>query len=273
MILYVAPSIMGIYYSFTDWNRFTTEMNFVGLDNYKRIFSGDYNYLSYIKNTFYFTIFTTVFKTFLGIGLALAVNKIKFRNFHRAAIFFPAILSMIITGLIFKSILHPATGFLNQVLEMVGLEFLQQKWLTDIKYVFGSVMSVDIWRGMGGYIMTIFLAGLQSIPGSFYEASRVDGANAWQNFRFITLPPLLMPSITVTLVLNIIYGLRVFDIVYVLTNGGPGYATEVLYTAVFKEFGKGTYAVGNALSSIMVLVMVSIGFLIIKKLSKNEVEY
>ena len=272
LLLYVAPSLTGIYYSFTDWTRFSEEINFVGFDNYIRLISADYHYVDYITNTLKFTVITTVMKTALGIALALMLNKgLKFKNFHRAVIFFPAILSLLITGLIFKSILDPVTGLLNRTLDLVGLDFLMNKWLVDMDTVFGAVMGVDIWRGTG-YIMTIFLAGLQAIPESYYEAAQVDGANFHQKFRYITLP-LLMPSITVTLVLNIVYGLRIFDVIYVLTNGGPGYATEVMYTAIFKEFGKGTYAVGNALSTIMVLVMVIIGFFIVKKMSQNEVEY
>lgn len=271
LILYVIPSMAGIYYSFTNWSRWTDTIKFVGLKNFRTIFSRSENYLLYMYNTLKFTFFTTIFKTVLGIGFALLVNKgIKHKNFHRAAIFFPAILSFLVTGLIFKSILHPSMGFLNETLRSLGLGFMAQKWLVDLKWVFKSVMAVDIWKGVG-YIMTIYLAGLQSIPDIYYEAADIDGANSFRKFIHVTLP-LLMPAITVTTVLNLVYGLRVFDIIYVLTGGGPGYATEVLYSAVFREFGQGTYAVGNALSTIMVVFMVIIGFFIVKLLRKREVE-
>ncbi|MTI62019.1 MAG: sugar ABC transporter permease [Firmicutes bacterium] len=271
IILYVLPSVIGIYYSFTDWSRWSDSINFVGLKNFKTIFSRNQNYILYITNTLKFTLITTVIKSVLGIAFALLVNRgIKYKNFHRAAIFFPAILSFLVTGLIFRSILHPSMGFLNETLRSLGLEFMAQKWLVDLKWVFKSLMAVDIWKGVG-YIMTIYLAGLQSIPDIYYEAAEIDGASNFKKFRHVTLP-LLMPAITITTVLNLIYGLRVFDIIYVLTGGGPGYTTEVLYSAVFREFGQGTYAVGNALSTVMVVFMVLIGYFIIRLFRKREVE-
>ena len=120
-----------------------------------------------------------------------------------------------------------------------------------------------------GYIMTILIAGIMSIPPTYYEAASIDGGNAWQCFRHITLP-LLVPTLTVTTVLNVIYGLKVFDTVYSLTNGGPGFATEVLYTGVYKEFGLGRYAVGTTLSTIMTLVMLVAGFFMIKHMVKGD---
>lgn len=182
----------------------------------------------------------------------------------------PSVLSTLIIGMIFKSILDPADGLLNTFLRSVGLGFLAGKWLVTSKLAFGSVMAVDIWRGTG-YIMTILIAGILSISGTYYEAASIDGANGFQKFRYITLP-LLLPTLATTTVLNVIYGLKVFDMIYALTNGGPGKTTtEVLYTAVFKKFGTGQYAVGTALSSVMFIFMVIIGFFMIKIMTKNEV--
>lgn len=271
LLLFIIPGFMGICYSFTDWSSYSRGIKFVGLDNFKTIFSSDENYMSYIFNTVEFTIITTIFKTILGLGFAIMLNKgIKGKNFHRAVIFMPAILSMLITGLIFKSILNPSTGLLNVTLTKIGLSGLTQQWLTDIRIAFFSIMSVDTWKGMG-YIMTILMAGLQTISESYYEAADIDGASSWAKFRYVTLP-LLTPSITVATVLNLLYGLKVFDIVYALTNGGPGYATEVLYTAVFKEFSLGRYGVGTALSSVLMIVAVVVGFFVVKLLDRGEVE-
>jgi len=271
LLLFVIPGVMGVYYSFTDWSSYSNDIHFIGLDNFKTIFSSGENYLSYIKNTIGFTIVTSILKTVLGIAFALLLSEgIKGKNFHRAVIFMPAILSMLITGLVFKSILNPSTGLLNETLTKVGLGSLAQQWLTNVKIAFYTIMAVDTWKGMG-YIMTIIMAGLQSIPRSYYEAADIDGSNSFEKFRFITLP-LLMPSITVTTVLNLIYGLKVFDVVYALTNGGPGYATEVLYTSVFKEFSLGRYGIGTALSSILLLFVVIVGFFAIKLLSREDVE-
>jgi len=267
-VFIVVPGIIGVFYSFTDWNSTSSAINFVGWDNFKTIFSSEENYSAAIKNTLIFTVVTVIFKTVLGLLLALVLAEgIKGKNIHRAIIYMPAILSMLVTGLIFKSIFNPATGLLNSFLQASGLGFMHQQWLTNPKIAFGSVMFVDIWRGTG-YIMTILLAGLQSIDKTYYEAADIDGANWWSRLKSITIP-LLMPSITVTTVLNLFYGLKVFDIVYSLTNGGPGHVTEVLYTKVFAEFALGRYAVGTALSSVLLVVMMVGGFFVIKLLNKE----
>ncbi len=270
--LYLLPSIFGIGYSFTDWSQYKDQVNFLGFDhmfdNYIRAFS-DSKYTGYLWNTLLFTFVTTIAKNVIGLALAvLLTKKVRMLNFHRAVMYIPAVLSAIIVGLIFKSILNPADGLLNGFLSLFGIKGPQ--WLTDPKIAFWSVMAVDVWKGMG-YIMTIFIAGIMSISPAYYEAADLDGAGAWQKFRSITLP-MLMPTITVTTVLNVIYGLRVFDTVYALTNGGPGYATEVLYTGIYKEFGYGRFAMGTTLSSIMFVFMVIVGYFLIRAMNKNEVE-
>lgn len=182
----------------------------------------------------------------------------------------PSVLSILIVGLVFTSILNPKTGLLNETLRAIGLDNLAQKWLTDPKIAFWSVMGVDIWRGTG-YIMTMLIVGILAIPSVYYEAAGIDGANGFQKFKSITLP-MLRPTLAVTIVLNVLYGLKVFDMVYVLTNGGPGHKTEVMYTAVFKQFSQGLYAEGTTISSVMFIFMVLIGFFMIRILTKGEVE-
>jgi raffinose/stachyose/melibiose transport system permease protein len=273
LLLYVIPSLVGVIFSFTDWNQYRdiSTVTFVGLKNYRTVFSPNENYLKFISNTFLFTIMTTILKTIFGLGLALLLDsQIKKRNWHRALAFFPSIISMIVIGITFRSILNPQYGILNNFLRTIGLGFLAQVWLGDLKWAFPSVMAVDIWKGMG-YIMTILLAGLQLIPKEYYEASEIDGANSWNRFKHITLP-LLMPTIMVTTVLNVLYGLRVFDIIYVLTKGGPGNATAVVFTEVFQRFGWGDYAVGTTLSTVMLIFTATVGFFMVKLLNPREVE-
>ena len=263
VVLYVLPSVMGIAYSFTDWSVYSQEVHYVGLKNFQTVFSADYNYNRMLGNTFLFTIVTTLAKNVIGLALAvLLTKKVRLLNFHRAVMYLPCVLSALIVGMIFKAVLNPKIGLLNTALRAIGLDALAKNWLTDSKIAFNSVMAVDIWKGMG-YIMTILIAGIMSISPTYYEAAEIDGGNAWQCFRHITLP-LLTPTLTVTTVLNVIYGLKVFDTVYALTNGGPGYATEVLYTGVYKEFGLGRYAVGTTLSSIMTVVMLIVGYFMIR---------
>ena len=269
--MFFLPGIIGIGYSFTDWSAYSDKLHYVGFENFKTVFSGDEDYMKVIENTLIFTFVTTVLKNVIGLILALLLTKnIKFLNAHRSIVFMPSILSTLIIGMIFKSILDPKSGLLNTFLRTVGLGMLAQKWLVSTEYAFASVMAVDIWRGVG-YIMTILIAGILSISPEYYEAASIDGAGEWDKFRYVTFP-LILPTLATTTVLNVIYGMKVFDMVYALTNGGPGKATtEVLYTEVFKKFGTGQYAVGTALSSVMFIIMIFVGTHMIKVMTKNEV--
>lgn len=271
-LLCFLPGILGIGYSFTDWNNFTDEINFVGLENYKQIFEGNSEYLKYILNTVIFTIVTTAAKTIVGLALALLLTQkfIKCKNFHRMIIFSPQVMSYLVVGLVFKSMLHPTTGFLNNFLRSIGLDVLSKNWLTDLNLVFPTVMTVDTWKGMG-YIMVVVIAGLLSISPEYYEAASIDGANFFQKFKCITLP-LLKPVLVNVTVLNVTYGLRVFDMIYSLTNGGPGNATGVINTAVYKEFSKGNLAMGTTLSSVLFFVMLALLYFILKSMNNKEVE-
>ncbi|TLS53673.1 sugar ABC transporter permease [Paenibacillus antri] len=272
LVFFVVPGVMGFYYSFTDWNSYSDEINFIGFDNFKEMFSPDENYVDFIVNTLNFTVSTVVLKTALGLAFALALNEgIRMKGFHRVMIFMPAIVPMLVVGLIFKSVLNPATGLLNETLRFLGLGFLAQKWLVDAAWAFKSIIAVDTWKGVG-YIMIILLAGLQSISKTYYEAAEIDGASAWGRFIHITIP-LLMPALVVTTVLNLLHGLKVFEVVYVLTNGGPGWSTDVLYTVIFKEFSMGRYGVGTALSSLLFLVMTVAGYFVIRLMSRQGEEH
>jgi raffinose/stachyose/melibiose transport system permease protein len=272
LVFVVLPGFMGVAYSFTDWNSYSTEVNFVGLDNFRTILSGGENYLDYIKNTLFFTLYTVVLKTIFGLFLALLLNYgvRRLAHLYRVIIYLPVVLPTIAVGLVFRSILNPRTGILNEFFRAVGLEALAQPWLVKPDIAMLSVIGVDTWKGVG-YIMVILIAGLQTIPQEYYEAAEIDGASPLARFRFITLP-LLIPALTVVTVLNVLYGLRVFDIVYVLTGGGPGYATDVVFTAVFDEFSKGRYGLGTALSSVLFIVMTTVGFFIVRRLTRDPVE-
>ena len=272
IVFMVLPGFMGIAYSFTDWSSYSTEVNFVGLDNFRTIFSSDANYLGYIKNTLSFSISTIILKTVIGLALALLLNYgvRRLTHLYRVIIYLPVVLPTIVVGLVFRSILNPRSGILNEFFRSIGLDALAQPWLVDPNIAMASVIGVDTWKGVG-YIMVILLAGLQTIPQEYYEAAEIDGASPLAVLRFITLP-LLVPALTVVTVLNLLYGLRVFDIVYVLTGGGPGYATDVVFTAVFDEFSKGRYGVGTALSSVLFVVMTVASLFIVRRLTRDPVE-
>lgn len=272
LLFFVLPSVMGFYYAFTDWNSYTTKVNWIGLDNYKTIFSSTgQGYISFISNTVVFTIATIILKTVIALGLAVLLTQgvERLSYLYRVLIYLPAVLPMLVVSLIFKSILNPTSGFLNTLLRGVGLDFLALKWLTDVHLALPSVISVDTWKGVG-YIMVILIAGLQSIPRDYYEAASIDGASGWQSFTNVTLP-LLMPVLSVTTVLNLLYGLKVFDIIFVLTHGGPGRVTDTVYTVIFQDFSKGRYGIATALSTLLFLVMVSLGYFVIRLMHREEI--
>lgn len=270
-VFYLVPSLFGIALSFTDWSSYSSQLNWVGLDNFALILSSGSTYVRFIGNTVVFTIATIILKTVIALALAILLTEgvRRLSYLYRALIFLPAVLPILVVGLIFRSVLNPATGLLNESLRTVGLGGLAQHWLTDASIALSSVIAVDTWRGVG-YIMVILIAGLHAIPRDYYEAAAIDGAAGIQAFRHITLP-LLVPVLGVTTALNLLYGLKVFDIVFVLTNGGPGRVTDTVYTVIFEDFSKGRYAVATALSSLLFLVMVVLGYLTIRVLRRDEV--
>ena len=271
-VFFLLPSILGIFYSFTDWNaRSMGEVSFVRLKNYIEIFTSDKNYLSGIGHTLMFTIVSNIVKLIPALFLAIMLQEgLKGKNFYRTILYLPSILPFVIIGITFKSVLNYDNGLLNGFLDMVHLGFLKQKWLSDLNVVWGSVIGVDAWRGIG-YVMTIFIAGLGAIPKTYYEAAQIDGASFWQRLKSITLP-MLTGSIMINLVFGITYGLKVFDIIYVLTNGGPGHATEVVTTYSYQLYADGAYGMSTAFNTVLLILTAIAGIFVVKMMSKKEVQ-
>lgn len=264
ILLFIIPVILNFVYSFTNWNaiKMTGETaKFIGLENYIEIFQ-DPELFRVIIRTLVFAIVTTVFKNVLGFLLALALNEgLKTRNILRAIFFLPAMLSPLIIGLIFGSIFMKA-GFANQLLTALGLQELTRAWLTTKETALGTTMFVEIWRQVG-YNMVIYLAGLQLIDRSYYEAASVDGANKRQQLFYITLPRII-PSLIINLLLALSQGLKAFDIIFVLTGGGPNGATELINTLVFNQFGKKMYGMSSAYGVILFIITAIAGLLVLR---------
>lgn len=270
LLFIVAPALLGIYYSFTDWNSYSSEKNFIGLEHFRTILAGDPTYLLFIKNTVLFTVVTSIAKTVLGLFLALfAGQRCKNANWHRMIIFSPQVLSFLIVGLVFKSLLDPNNGFVNVTLRSIGLDALAQNWLGSLTWAMPSIMAVDTWKGMG-YIMVLLSRDCSPFHGIIMKLHPSMVRALFKSCS--VLPYLCSPTITIATVLNITYGLRVFDAVYVLTNGGPGNATDVINTAVYSSFAKGYWGLGSALSTILFVIMAIISFFIIR-LMNRKVEY
>lgn len=270
---FLIPSLLGVGYSFTDWSSRSAMdgTHFVGLKNYIDIFTSDKNYAAGIAHTFMFTIISNIVKLIPALLLAVMLQEgLKGKGIYRTILYLPSILPFVIIGIVFKSVLNYDHGMLNTALEVLNLGFLKQKWLSDLHVVWTSIFGVDAWRGIG-YCMTIFLAGLQTIPKSLYEAAKIDGANFWQRLVHISLP-MLSGSIMINLVFGITYGLKVFDIIYVLTNGGPGHATEVITTHAFQLYSTGNYGMSTALNTVLLLITAVIGIGVVKTMSRQEVQ-
>mgnify|MGYP000847911863 FL=1 len=272
VVFFLFPSILGVFYSFTDWGRMTAKsgLHFVGLQNYIDLFQSNQNYMAGIGNTIRFTLVSNIVKMIPAFFLAILLHSgLKGKKFYRTVFYLPSIMPFVIIGIIFSSVLAYNNGLLNNALSALGLGFLKQKWLSDTSVVWKSIFSVDAWRGIG-YIMTIFLAGLNTIDRSYYEAAEIDGAGFWYKVRYVTLPMMRGP-IMINLVFGITYGLKVFDIIYVLTNGGPGHKTEVITTYIFQLYGSGQYGMSTAMNTVLLAVTAAVGVLIVQVMGRKNV--
>lgn len=267
-ILFVLPFLIGLYYSFTNWN--FRRADFVGLENYINILRQPNMSIAF-KNTFLFTIVTTIGKVGIGMMLALFLNrKMRLTNYLRTVFYLPAVINSIAIGIVFTSLMHPSKGLINSILRSIGLGFLQQDWLTNTSIAMLSICFIEIWK-WSGYTMMILLAGMQNISKDYYEAAVVDGASTWKQFTNITVP-LLMPSINNVVVLSVIGGLKVFDLVVSTTGGGPGYATEVFNTVIYNSFSYQKYGEAAAGTTFLAAIILVITLLTYKIIASKEVE-
>ena len=268
--LFLLPSIIGLFFSFTNWNSMSDSIKFIGLGNYRKIFEDPTMWHVFGNNAFY-AVMTSVLKALFGLILAVALNRnIKSRNALRTIYFLPMVISNLIVGLVFQQILHPTHGIVNLFLNAVGLGGLAQNRLIDPNVVMWSCVAIEVWKA-AGFNMIIFLAGLQAVPQDLYEACDIDGASGWQKFKDVTFP-LIMPSVVINMLLNIISGLKVFDVIFTLTNGGPGRASEVINITIFNQFSMGDYGYGTALNTILFVVLSIISVLVIQNYTKEEAE-
>ncbi|OPH62119.1 hypothetical protein BC351_02460 [Paenibacillus ferrarius] len=268
-LLYFTPSLFSFYYALTDWNTYNENMRFIGLDNFRDMLKDRALYWEYISHTFEFALSTTLLKNLLGLSLALLLNEgLRTKNVLRSIFYLPVTISPLIIGLIFSSVFDSSHGLINNFLGYIGLESWKHAWLVDVKFAMLSVVSVETWKFIG-FNMIIYLAGLQTISRSYYEAASIDGSSKWQQLIHITLP-LIMPAITINLILNLINGFKVFDLIFVLTKGGPGNTTEVLNTAVFREFSSGRYGSATAIGIILFLMTTLIALSTLSLLSRRS---
>lgn len=223
LVFVAGPVVVGLVLSFTEWDLLSPPV-FIGIDNYVKLLTNDRLFWLSIGNTLYYSLLTVPTGIVVSLALALALNQPwSGVRFYRTIYFIPVVSSSVAVALVWKWFYNSEFGVLNWLLDLVSLP--PQRWLTSQSWAMPAVAITVIWKSMG-YNMVIFLAGLQDVPRSLHEAASIDGANAWQRFWSITLP-LLRPHLFFVLVVSIIGSFQAFDMVYVMTGGGPGNATLV----------------------------------------------
>ncbi|WP_240941231.1 sugar ABC transporter permease [Paenibacillus sp. HB172176] len=252
------PVIASFFLSFMNWNGFGA-MKFVGLDNYARLLK-DENFKISFMNSIIFTLVSVPFTLFLSLIVAVWLNAgIKFVKWFRTAVFLPYITATIAVAVIWQLLLNPTMGPINGILSSIGFNH-PPGWLSSPQWALLSVALVYIWNSIG-YYMVLYLAGLQGVPEHLYEAADIDGAGSISKFFHITLP-MLSPVIFFTIIIGVINSFKVFDLIFVLTQGGPGRSTQVLvytiYNVAFKQFDFG-YA--SAMAYILFLLILVFSYL------------
>lgn len=231
IIFMFIPIVFGLYISFTNYDGFKV-MDFIGFNNYLDMFQDSYFTIS-LKNNLVYTLVTVPATLIIALLLAVAVNKgLKGSAIFKTLFFFPYITSMVAVGIIWTLLYNPTVGPINSILRSIGISN-PPGWLLSTTSALLAIMIVYIWK-MSGYYMIIFLAGLQSIPHHLYEAAEIDGAGGIKKFFKITLP-LLSPTTFMVMILIIINSFQVFDLIQVMTDGGPGRATNVLVYRIYQE--------------------------------------
>lgn len=270
-VLTMYPLIQTICLSFTNWDGYSmSNLSFVGLENFKAVLS-DKSMKSALLNTLFFSIVFPILTTIFAIPLSLALNsKMKTRNLQRAIFFFPSVPSAIILGYLWAYILAPtSSGLLNKFLGLFGVSPVM--WLSTPKTAMFSVIMVNLWSALGWHAC-IYLAQLQSIPAEYYEAATVDGANAWQKFRYITFP-MLASAMTVSVMLLLVNSMKIFDLPFALTNGGPGTSTTMISQIIIKTgFVEKSYGKATAMSAIFFVFIAVISIIQLNAMKKREVE-
>lgn len=265
VVFFLIPTAMSFYYSLTRWSLF--DATFIGLDNYKAFLEDSQLKLAF-RNTIIYAFLTSGLKVIIGLPLAmLLTSRIKLPGLYRSVIYFPVLVSTVAVGITFYALMQPSTGLINVTLSSLGISRIN--WLGDPKIALYSVIIVDIWKGIG-IAMVLFMAGIQSIPLEYFDTARLEGG-AWVKFRHVILPLSRNTTFTVIL-LSFIGGLRTFDLIWAMTGGGPGFASDVLTSVIFKQYQAGFYGLSTAGNVIMFVLVTIIAYPLMRFFNRMEIE-
>lgn len=264
---FILPLVFTIRYSFYNWTNFSPDVFFVGLNNYKKLFS-DITIIGGIKNSLTYAFFTVLLQNLISLPVAVVLNsKFKGKNFFRAIFFCPAVLSTLVVGYLWKYILSASDfGFVNQILNRLGVGTVN--FLGNGKLALASIIFTQVWQWFG-WSMVIYLGNLQSISDDLYEAASIDGASTLRRFWHITIPG-LAPAIKIDLVTGIISGLKVFDVVLSMTNGGPAHKTDTILSLMFAKFSEGNYGYASSFGIMFLIVSMALSAVLLGLFGKWE---
>lgn len=268
-MFFYLPFLQSIYYSFTEWNALKPP-RFIGFDNYVNLLK-DQRMKDGFFNTMKMVAFGVIVQNTLALFLAVMLNKpFRTKAFLRTSLYLPIVISLVVTSIIWGQLLN-YEGLFNGILIRLGLESIIQDWLGTVQTSFPTIILLTQWQGIG-YCAIIYLAGLQSIPNDIYEAAEIEGAKGFTLFRTITLP-MLMTTVSVVLFLIVVGGLRLFELPYILTNGGPGTSSYTLFLAVYNAAFQNTqYGYATAASIVLAFFIIIVAIVQLRITSKREVE-
>ena len=275
LILYVlfiiVPTVSSVYYSFTSWDGISPDVKFIGLANYKEIFTSA-RFGNALKNTIILTVFISILENAFALALSVLVDNIRWgKNFFRSAFYIPVLISGIVSGFIWKIMYNYNFGAINSILTQIGMGNFKQDWLGNTSLTLIMIGVVLVWKG-AGYYMIIYLASLQSVSTDVIEAAEIDGASPWQRFRMITIP-LISGAFTINFTLSLINGLKVFDQINVMTDGGPGFTSETLVYLLYKVgFTEGRQGFGTAVGIMLLFIIIILNTIQQKFLRSREVQ-
>ena len=267
IIITMIPVVFSVVLAFLDWGG-GAQIKFVGLDNFRTIFK-DFSFTRSnlgiaLKNTVFYTIATVPLTIACSLGLALVLNKaVKGANFFRAVFFFPYVASLVAICVCWNFLLMK-TGPVNQFLNAIGFN-MTKSWTSSRDLAIWAIIIVSVWRN-AGYYMVMYLAGLQGVPNELYEAATMDGANGWQKFTKVTIP-MLTPTTFFCTIMMVISCFKIYDVVAIMTQGGPGRSTKMLVTYIFElSFGgegiatSAQYGLASAVSMVLFVIVLTVTF-------------
>lgn len=262
LVFFILPIIAVLFGSFYRWNPLKNQMIYLGIDNWKKVFSSDLFWLS-MKNTFGFAAVATIFRILIGLGLASAIfsKLIKHKSLYRVLFYLPTITPLVAVTFVWKFIFDPQIGILDQILKS------DINWLFDGRYAMIAILILTIWKDFG-YAVILLLGAMYSLPEECYEAAETDGATAWQRFVYVTLP-LLRPTLFFIVITSLISYFQTYIPVMVLTGGGPGTQTYLASYLIYQEaFSKYNFGYASALSFVLfvfIAILTAISFKLSEK--------